>query len=107
MARRLFIPNPGFAKEYARSDTPDEMLQDLADRTAARARQDAPRRSGNYRDSIKGIVGPDETGVHVGRVLATDFKAHWIEAGTGQPLPTPAFHTLARAAEAVVGKVGR
>lgn len=104
---KTFIANRSFKNEYPRSDEPDEMLEQLAAATTAVARGAAPRRTGAYAESIFGVVGARGDGVHVGRVLATDFKAHWIEAGTGPPLPTAAHHTLEKAVEQVVGKVGK
>lgn len=105
--KKLFVPNRGFAKDYETSDEGEPMLADLAERAAGQARNDAPERTGNYRASIEGITGFDEAGIMVGRVVASDFKAHWIEAGTGPPLPTPPRRVLAGAVEKVVGKVGK
>lgn len=106
MARRVFIPNPSFADDYLRSDASLPMLQDLADEAAAVARTLAPVREGDYRDSIEGLSGFNDDGIASGRLVATDWKAHWIEAGTGQPGPTPPYRVLGRAVEAIAGRVG-
>lgn len=49
---------------------------------------DTPVDSGDYAASVK-IVKKARRGK--GAVAATDFKAHWIEFGTGQPGPTKAY----------------
>lgn len=47
----------------------------------------SPVRSGKYAASVKVVKKPRQG---KGRVGATDFKAHWVEFGTGQPGPTTA-----------------
>ncbi|SRR6266496_326496 len=59
-------------------------------------------RTGAYTRSIKAEHGLDEQGQLVGRVVATDWKAHWAEFGWGPRTGgTRARHVLARAAQQV------
>lgn len=102
----VFVPDKDFADEYPRSDDAKKMLEPLAEEAAEAAYNLAPVKTGNYRDSIEGVVAVDDDGGWVGRVLADDFKAGWIEFGTGPPYPTKAHRTLALGVESVVGKVG-
>lgn len=43
-------------------------------------------------------------GLPAKRVTADDFKAHWIEYGTGDPYPTPEFAPAARTAAILGGE---
>jgi hypothetical protein len=101
----IFRANPGFESEIIRDSSMVEALLPLAEQAAAAARGLAPVRLGHYKRSIEGVAGQRDDGIYVGRVLATDFKAHWVEKGTGGPLPTKGLHVLRRAAESVVGSV--
>lgn len=58
-----------------------------------------PYETGAYVGSIKAEAGV-ENGIATGRVNAHDWKAHWIEYGTGGISPTPAFAPLQRGADA-------
>ena len=100
-----FVPNRGFESEIIRDPSMVETLLPLAEQAAAAARGLAPVRLGYYKRSIEGVAGKRYDGIYVGRVLATDFKANWIEKGTGGPLPTKGLHVLRRAAESVSGSV--
>lgn len=60
--------------------------------------------TGDYAASIDGTAGIED-GEALGRVFAKDFKAGWIEFGTGAPYPTRAFAILRRAVEAAGMKV--
>lgn len=60
---------------------------------------DTPVDSGDYAASIK-VTKKARRGR--GAVAATDYKAHWIEFGTGDPGPTKAFGV----AEKVARKFG-
>jgi hypothetical protein len=76
-------------------------LGEYAEEIALEAKWIARRefyRTGHYLDSIDWEVDEDEHGQVVGRVYATDFKAHWAEFGT---VHMPARHILARAAQRV------
>ena len=62
-------------------------------------RSQAPVDEGEYAASVKiynkYLIVDGMPGVRVG---ATDFKAHWIEFGTGQPGPTKAYAPRAKTA---------
>lgn len=62
----------------------------------------APVESGAYKQSIETAVGYNDKAQVVGRLLATDWKAGWIEFGT---MRTMAHATLRRSLEAVGLKV--
>jgi hypothetical protein len=74
------------------------ILKRRADEMVPHAKSIAPvgdyTGGGDYRDSIDSIVYMAHDGLR-GRLVATDFKAWWIEVGTAW---TPARHVLARAA---------
>ncbi len=77
------------------------VLGEEAERIARRARQIARGEfyaTGAYTRSIQADSGLDEHGQLVGRVYATDWKAHWAEFGTSR---MRAHHILARAAQQV------
>lgn len=67
------------------------------------AKSFAPVRTGRYAASIQVEKRPDVDGLPVRRVVAKDFKAHWIEFGTGEPGPTKAFAPMEKAANAAGG----
>lgn len=94
-----FVPNPQAPALLARTTEMVEFLGVVAEAAAENARGFAPVRSGSYRDGIEGQAGIVE-GQAEGRVNARDFKSGWIEFGTGQPGPTPAFAPLRRGADA-------
>ena len=59
----------------------------------------SPVESGSYAASVKVFKKPVTVkGMPGLRVGATDFKAHWIEFGTGNPGPTEAFAPRAKTA---------
>lgn len=62
----------------------------------------APIESGAYKESIETSVGYNEKAQVVGRLLATDWKAGWIEFGT---VGTLAHATLRRSMEAIGLKI--
>lgn len=77
-----------FAVEYA------------AKRVTERARSMAPVDTGAYRASIQWEYLGQKLGViPTAAVFSTDFKANWIEFGTGGSTPTPAFAPLRRSVE--------
>jgi hypothetical protein len=86
-----FIPNPRFEYEFLRSLEAKEMVEDTTEAIAQRAKEIAPRDSGDYADGIK---------AEDGKVIGTDWKSHLIEWGT---IKTPPFAPLRRAAEQIVG----
>jgi hypothetical protein len=75
-------------------------LRAITDLSAAASRALAPERTGNYRDGIRGQIDLESEG-YVGYVIGEDFKTVWIELGTGEPKPTPAFQPLRRGLESV------
>jgi hypothetical protein len=56
-----------------------------------------PYETGDYVSSIRPYVG-SEGGQYIGRVIADDFKAWWLEVGTSD---TPAFAALRLGADGV------
>jgi hypothetical protein len=72
-------------------------LERVADDVASTARSLAPVETGDYRASIDVDVATFGEQQFV-RVWATDFKAAWIEFGTGGDAPTYAYSPLRRAA---------
>lgn len=105
MARKTFFPNFGLADEIESDPGVAEDMISLGERAADIAKGLAPRLSGDYADSIHVVTGINDDGKAVVRVLADDFKAGWIEKGTGPPGPTPAHAPLRTAVEQVVGQV--
>jgi len=91
-----FKANPAAGPELARTAEMMAFLLKTAQSVAGTAQAIAPRRTGAYASSITADAEPGRA-----RVNANDFKAVWIEFGTGQPAPTPAFHVLSRAAESM------
>jgi hypothetical protein len=90
-----FKPNPLAGAILSKTPEMTAFLYGLAETAVSAAQSVAPVRSGEYRDSIAAYPG-----VGKARVQASDFKAVWIEFGTGQPGPTAAFAPLRRGAEA-------
>ncbi len=100
---RIFIPNLGMADELESDPDVAAGLLPLAEQAAEVAAKAAPRLEPAYANSIHAVAGINEEGKAVARVVADDFKAGWIEKGTGPPGPTQAHHTLQGAVESVVG----
>ena len=109
-----FIPNPMGLAMIARSTTMETMLKGAAEAVAEVVRQIGPTDVGQepqnlafgeidpvpYVNQISVASGVKE-GVVMARVNAGKFTSNWIEFGTGEPGPTPAFAPLRRAAESV------
>lgn len=100
MAKRVVI-DPRGLEAVLRSTQALGALEQLTGTVADNARAIARAEAfdtGDYHDSIENVVGI-EAGRATGRVIADDFKAVWIEDGTGPPAPTPPRAVLRRAAE--------
>lgn len=82
MAKVRFVPNPAGFRELLHSPELAAYLLARAERVAAAARATAPVESGAYRDSITAETVDHPSRV-VAQVHARDWKAHIIEADTG------------------------
>lgn len=91
----IFVPNKDVTFDNPESV---EAMQEAAESILAIAHDLAPRRLEVYANSLTASSGVED-GVATGRVASSDFKAPWIEKGTGAPFPTPAFSPLRRAVE--------
>lgn len=100
-----FVPDPDFDDDVVRSEELIPGMMDAAVKAAEAAKDAAPVRLEHYKKSIRGVAGHRQDGIVVGRVLSDDFKAVWIENGTGPPAPTPAYAPLRRGAEQVIGNI--
>ena len=101
-----FVPNMAGIRAIASSPEMQLAIMQITEMIAAAAREIAPRSSiaeEHYADEIVVERGQDG-GDFAGIVNAKNFKSNWIEFGTGQPGPTPAFAPLRRGAEAVTGR---
>jgi len=79
-----FHPNFKLNRDLRKQGTLDAELRRLAELGALGAREVAVRVAydrGGYYQSIRGVLGTGRTGLAVGRVVADDFKANWIEYG--------------------------
>jgi hypothetical protein len=92
----IFVPNMKGIAALGLTPMMREALRRRGEAAAEQARVTAPYQSGNYRDSI-GVDIIVEDGTAVARLLASDFKASWIEFGT---VKWPAHRTLRNAVEA-------
>lgn len=86
-------------KQAAAQDEVRTQLTKFAEEVRDYWRSVAPVESGRYAASIT-VLKKNMTvrGMPAKRVAATNFKAHWIEFGTGEPGPTPAFAPRAKTA---------
>lgn len=84
---------PGYQAVLAAEPSVKVALRVRAEAAAGLARSSAPVLSGAYRDSID-VDGTD--------LVATDFKANWIEKGTAR---FRARRTLTNAAQAVADRI--
>jgi hypothetical protein len=79
-----FHPNLKLNEDMRRDHQFDQELDHLANLAALGAKEIALRVAfdrGDYFSSIHAGLGNNRRGLVVGRVSATDFKAHWIERG--------------------------
>ena len=93
--RMRFIPNSANIKRLGRTEEMLVYMGFRAESAAAAAQAIAPVATGAYRDSIEAQAGFAEN-LAIGRVVAKDFKAGWIEFGTYK---WPAHATLRLGAE--------
>jgi hypothetical protein len=63
-------------------------VQAFAEEVRDHARSEAPVRTGAYAASIEVRKADPVNGLPARKVVATDWKAHFIEFGTGEPGPT-------------------
>lgn len=63
-------------------------VQEFAEKVRDHARREAPVDTGRYAAGIKVRRAKPANGLPARQVVATDFKSHWIEFGTGKPGPT-------------------
>lgn len=79
-----FRPNVGLNADMRTEHALDDELRHRAELAALGAKEIAVRvafDTGAYFGSIHPALGKNQRGLTVGRVTATDFKAHWIEKG--------------------------
>lgn len=107
MILQSFVPDPHAEESITSSIGWATYLIEVTN-AAAQAAVDAfegqgphPYETGQYVGSIRPYVGL-ENGAYIGRVIADDFKAWWLEVGTSD---TPAFAPLRLGADAVGLKV--
>lgn len=106
MANKFVIDNRG-VKQLASTVAMRKALYGRAKTAAEVARYLAAAEAidtGAYANSIDGTAGIED-GEALGRLFARDFKANWIEFGTGEPYPTAAHAILRRALEAIGARV--
>jgi hypothetical protein len=89
---RVDLDEHGIA-ELANDRYINDALYDFATRARNLARMRSPHRTGHYAASMYARKGKGSA-----EYGATDFKAWWIEFGTGHPGPTRGDHTLIDAA---------
>jgi hypothetical protein len=92
-------------RELVRDRELGATLLTVATAAADAARSFAPARTGHYRDSLHAELDLTMEG-YAAFVVSDDFKAVWIEFGTGEPKPTPAFQPMRRGAESAGLRLG-
>ena len=92
------------ARERARIESE---TREQAEEVRDYARSISPVESGAYAAAWQVAKRPhiNEQGLSVWRVSNHDFKARWIEYGTGDPLPTPEFAVARKTAAKFGGTV--
>jgi len=104
-ATGFFVKNAQFEKQMQENPEVGKKLLPLAEAAKSVAESLAPVRLGHYKSSFKAMAGKRPDGKVVARLASFDFKAHWIELGTGPPIPTPPMAVLRTAAEQTIGRV--
>lgn len=92
----VFVPNPSFPQEWARSDDARRLAEDRARAGLRHAQSIAPVRTGEYRASLAARAVLTDEG-WVGLIYSDAAHAPFLEWGTSD---TPTFATLRRALEA-------
>lgn len=84
----------------------DGGVQELAEDVRDSARLKSPVDHGDYAAAWEVTRLRRVDGLPARRVQNRNFKAHWIEYGTGDPLPTPEFAVARRTAAEFDGAIG-
>lgn len=84
----------------------DRGVQELAEDVRDSARRKSPVDQGSYAAAWEVTRLRRIDGLAARRVQNRDFKAHWIEYGTGDPLPTPEYAVARRTAAEFEGAIG-
>ena len=98
-----FFANPNFEDDMQHDEGIAKGLLPIAESAAQLAKAAAPRRLSHYINSIHAVAGVRDDGMAVARVVSDDFKANWIEKGTGPPIPTEPHAPLRTGAEQATG----
>lgn len=88
-----FIPDPNLDSNIRQMAEMTGARRAVADRMLNEARDLAPVRSGDYRNSLQVVTDGGQVAV-----VSDDWKAHWIEFGS---INNEAFAPIRRAAERV------
>jgi hypothetical protein len=72
--------------------------KELAEEVRDYVVDEAPVKTGDYAAGIKVRQGKPVAGMSCYKVVATDFKSHWVEFGTGDPGPTKERAPMGKAA---------
>jgi hypothetical protein len=96
-----YVPDPIGMAALARSVQLEADLRAKAEAAAVVARSIAPFDEFDYKDSIAADSGLGDHGTVIATLYASDWKSVFLELGTGEPVPTPAFATLRRAADTI------
>ena len=91
MASR-FVLDSTFVDRLERSDILKDALLEQAqegERAAKALARENAYGEGAYHDGIEAVAGTDESGKVQARLVAKDFKSHWIEFGTEKMSPRP------------------
>jgi len=96
-----FVPYPGAIEKITALSGVELAMKNRGEILLNEAREvwmstSHPYATGDYADSFE--VESRGKGVGV-RVIARDYKAVWLEFGTGDPGPTPAFSPFRRAVD--------
>lgn len=94
--RMRFELNRSELERWSKSHELGELLREqVAEPVRDTCEATAPRNTGDYADAFDTVAGEGSA-----YVVNRDFKAGWIEKGTGAPGPTPAHQTMHNALRA-------